>query len=85
MPKLVLGNPHDHFVSGVGISLAFPTDHRSADGHPIWLNVDADGYEHLFDNGLALSAALGLTGGLGGGRLCVPSQSVLSGNGTSMR
>ena len=35
--------------------------------------MDAEVYEHLFANGLAMSAALGLTGGLGGGRLCVPS------------
>jgi len=73
MPKLVLGSGRDRYVAGAGVSIAFPTDSRSATGRPIWLNVDVLGYEHRFDSGLALSAALGLTGGLGGGQLCVPS------------
>jgi hypothetical protein len=72
MPKIVLGQPRDHFVAGVGVSVAFPDNYRVASGHPIWLNIDALGYEHLFDTGIAVSAALGVTGGLGGGQLCLP-------------
>jgi hypothetical protein len=72
MPKIVLGEPHDHFVAGVGVSVGFPTDARVATGHPIWLNIDALGYEHRFDTGIALSAAFGASGGLGGGQLCAP-------------
>jgi hypothetical protein len=73
MPKMVLGRPHDHFVAGAGISLALPTDSRLASGHPIWLNLDALGYEHRFDSGIAVSAAFGVTGGLGGGEVCLPT------------
>lgn len=73
MPKWVFGRGRDHFVTGVGLAIAFPGDSRSASGHPLWLNVDVAGYEHRFDSGLAVSAAVGLTGGLGGGRLCVPA------------
>jgi hypothetical protein len=72
MPKIALGLPHDHFVAGVGLSMAFPDDHYVASGHPIWLNVDALGYEHRFDTGIAVSAAFGFSGGLGGGKLCLP-------------
>jgi hypothetical protein len=72
MPKLALGGPHDHFVAGAGLSVAFPTNTALASGHPVWLNVDALGFEHRFDTGIALSAALGVTHGLGGGELCFP-------------
>lgn len=72
MPKIVLGEPHDHFVAGVGVSVAFPDNTQLAAGHPVWLNIDAIGYEHRFDTGIAFSAALGVTGGLGGGEICVP-------------
>jgi hypothetical protein len=72
MPKIALGQPHDHFVAGVGISVAFPDNPDLAGGHPIWLNVDAVGYEHRFDSGIAISTAAGLSGGLGGGTLCFP-------------
>jgi hypothetical protein len=72
MPKIALGRPHDHFVAGAGVSLALPTDPRVASGHPVWLNIDALGYEHRFDTGIAVSAAFGVTGGLGGGELCLP-------------
>jgi hypothetical protein len=72
MPKIALGQPHDHFVAGVGLSVAFPDNAYIASGHPIWLNVDAVGYEHHFDNGIAVSSSVGLTGGLGGGQICLP-------------
>ena len=35
-------------------------------------HLDAIGYEHQFESGFALSSTLGLTGGLGGGRICFP-------------
>lgn len=72
MPKIALGQPHDHFVAGAGVSVAFPTDSTQASGHPIWLNVDALGYEHRFDTGIAVSTAFGFSGGLGGGKVCFP-------------
>jgi len=72
MPKIALGQPHDHFVAGVGLSVAFPDNAYIASGHPIWLNVDALGYEHRFDTGIAISSTVGFSGGLGGGRLCFP-------------
>jgi hypothetical protein len=34
------------------------------------VNVDAVGYEHLFENGLAIALAAGFFLGLGGGRWC---------------
>lgn len=72
MPKIALGEPHDHFVAGVGVSVAFPDDFRVASGHPIWLNIDALGYEHRFDSGIAVSTTVGASGGLGGGQICSP-------------
>jgi len=72
MPKIALGRPQDHYVAGVGVAMTFPTDPYLASGHPIWLNVDALGYEHRFDTGIAVSTALGFSGGLGGGKLCFP-------------
>ena len=70
MPKLTLGDPQDHFVFGAGVSVAVPWNDTSATGHPLWLNVDAIGYEHLSRGGLAFLAAAGLTHGLGGGQAC---------------
>ncbi len=72
MPKIALGGARDRFVAGFGVSVALPDDARLATGHPVWLNIDAVGYEHRFDTGIALSAALGVTGGLGGGEVCLP-------------
>ncbi len=72
MPKIALGQPRDHFVAGVGVSVAFPDNAWVASGHPIWLTIDALGFEHRFETGIALSAALGVTGGLGGGEICFP-------------
>ncbi len=72
MPKLALGDRRDRFVAGLGASVALPTDPRVASGHPVWLNVDAAGYEHRFDSGFAVSATFGVTGGLGGGQICLP-------------
>jgi hypothetical protein len=72
MPKIVLGESHDHFVAGVGVSVALPDNAVLAGGHPVWLNIDAIGYEHRFDTGIALSAAFGVSGGLGGGTICFP-------------
>jgi hypothetical protein len=72
MAKIVQGGSHDHFVAGVGVSVALPSDTPLASGHPVWLNIDTIGYEHLFDMGIALSAALGVSGGLGGGAICFP-------------
>ena len=72
MPKLTFGWPRLRLVAGAGVAVTVPTDWRVASGHPVWLNVDALGYEARLESGLALSVALGFTGGLGGGRLCVP-------------
>ena len=69
MPKIALGARHDHFVAGAGVSVAFPIDPARASGNPVWLNIDAVGYEHRFDMGIALSVAVGLTAGLGGGEI----------------
>lgn len=71
MPKLVLGGAHDHFVTGVGIGYTIDPDSKFTEGNPVWLNIDALGYEHLFSSGLAFSFAVGITRGLGGGRFCV--------------
>jgi hypothetical protein len=72
MPKLTLGQARDHFVAGVGVAVAIPDDYRVASGHPVWLNIDALGFEHRFESGIAISTAFGVTGGLGGGELCLP-------------
>ena len=72
MPKMVFGGARDHYVGGAGISVTVLSDSQYVSGYPLWLNVDAIGYEHQFDSGLALSWALGFTGGLGGGRICLP-------------
>jgi hypothetical protein len=48
------------------------SDSQYVSGYPVWLNVDAMGYEHRFGNGLAFSLTMGLTAGLGGGRVCPP-------------
>jgi hypothetical protein len=70
MPKLVLGSPRNHFVAGVGLSVADPSNALHATGHPVWLNVDAVGYEMLSNFGLSFLVTLGVTKGLGGGTLC---------------
>lgn len=72
MPKLVLGDGPGRFVAGAGVSVAWPTDGRVAAGHPVWLNLDVLGVEYEFDSGLAFSGSVGVTGGLGGGQICVP-------------
>jgi hypothetical protein len=72
MPKVVFGGERDYFVAGAGISVTVLSDSQYVSGYPLWLNVDALGYEHQFDSRLAFSLALGLTGGLGGGRVCLP-------------
>jgi hypothetical protein len=71
MPKLVLGAPRDHFVTGVGIGYTIAPEQTKTAGNPVWLNVDALGYEHLFQGGFALAFAVGFTRGLGGGSTCV--------------
>src|SRR5438046_4406654 len=53
MPKLVLGGARDHFVTGIGIAYTISPDARFTDGNPVWLNIDALGYEHLFASGFA--------------------------------
>src|SRR5204862_6961926 len=70
MPKLTIGNCHDHFVLGAGVSVAVPLNGASATGHPIWLNVDAAGYEHMSRHGFAFLIAAGFKAGLGGGKVC---------------
>jgi hypothetical protein len=70
MPKVVLGYPRSHFVAGVGLSIADPTNPVHGTGHPVWLNVDAIGYELVSSYGLAFLIAAGFTKGLGGGTLC---------------
>lgn len=71
MPKIVLGGARDHFVTGIGIAYTISPDTRFTDGNPVWLNIDALGYEHLFASGFAFSFAVGIDRGLGGGRFCV--------------
>jgi hypothetical protein len=70
MPKLVLGNVRDRFVTGLGIAIAVPAWTMLADGLPIWLNIDALGYEHRFDHGSSFTFGGGLAVGLGGGHVC---------------
>lgn len=70
MPKLTIGGSRDHFVAGAGVSVAFPWRAMTATGHPVWLNVDAAGYEHMSKHGFAFLVAVGFTGGLGGGTVC---------------
>jgi hypothetical protein len=70
MPKVVFGYPRNHFVAGVGLSVADPTNSSNATGHPVWLNVDAAGYELVSNYGFAFLIAAGVTRGLGGGSLC---------------
>ena len=72
MPKMVFGGARDHYVVGAGIAVTVLSDSQYVSGYPLWLNVDAIGYEHQFDSGLAFSWGLGFTGGLGGGRICLP-------------
>ena len=55
MPQAVFFEGRDHFITGVGVAVAFTNNSNHSDGHPVWLNVDAIGYEHRFPNGLALS------------------------------
>lgn len=71
MPKFVFGGPRDHFVTGLGLAVTFPTDGKIADGNPVWLNYDALGYEHQFESGIGLSFAVGIDYGIGGGRFCI--------------
>jgi hypothetical protein len=71
MPKVSFGTERDRYVGGVGVSVTVPPRHdECCDASPIWLVVDAIGYEHRFDSGLALGFALGPVLGLGGGRIC---------------
>jgi hypothetical protein len=70
MPKIVLGGREVHFVSGVGVSIASPTNSLHSTGHPIWLNVDAVGIELVSSYGLTFLASAGITRGLGGGGIC---------------
>ena len=60
MPRAVFFQGRDHFITGVGVAVAFPANPKVSDGHPVWLNVDAIGYEHRFPNGLALSVFAGI-------------------------
>jgi hypothetical protein len=72
MPKLALGSGPLRFITGMGVSLSVPTNPQLATGHPIWLHVDLAGIEYRSAEGLALSASVGATFGLGGGDLCAP-------------
>jgi len=72
MPQVVYGGAGDYYVGGAGISVTLLSDSQYVSGYPVWLNIDILGYEHKFDSHLAFSLALGLTGGLGGGRVCFP-------------
>ncbi len=70
MPQFVTGEGRNHFVAGAGVAVALPINDHTTEGHPIWLNLDALGYEHRFASGFSVSFALGITIGLGGGRYC---------------
>jgi len=75
MPKLAFDLAHGshYLVIGAGVSVTFPTQTDGfavATGHPVWLNVDALGYEIRDSFGLSLAFAIGVTRGLGGGQVC---------------
>jgi hypothetical protein len=70
MPKLMFGTRRNHFLCGVGLSVALPTNPAEATGNPVWLNVDALGVEHLSKYGVAFLVAAGFTKGLGNGTAC---------------
>jgi hypothetical protein len=70
MPKAVFFEGRDHVITGAGLAVAFPANPKVSDGHPVWLNVDAIGYEHRFPNGASVSVFAGITYGLGGGNFC---------------
>lgn len=77
MPKVAVDLAHGihYLVIGVGVSVAFPTQTALfgpvvATGHPVWLNVDALGYEVRDANGFSFAFAIGVTRGLGGGQVC---------------
>jgi hypothetical protein len=75
MPKLAFDLAHGvhYLVIGAGVSVAFPKPESLASvatGHPVWLNVDALGYEVRDQYGLSLAFAIGVTRGLGGGQVC---------------
>ena len=69
MPKLIVCDGSNCFVSGAGVSLAIPTS-SAASGFPTWLNVDALGYEYRSAAGPSFSCAIGVGAGLGGGHSC---------------
>ena len=75
MPKLAFDLAHGvhYLLIGAGVSVAFPTQTDSfavATGHPVWLNVDALGYEVREAHGFSFAFAIGVTRGLGGGQIC---------------
>jgi hypothetical protein len=74
MPKLAFDLAHGvhYLMIGVGVSVAFPRPETfgPATGHPVWLNVDALGYEIRDQSGLSIAFAIGVTKGLGGGQVC---------------
>ena len=74
MPKLAFDLAHGvhYLVIGAGVSVAFPKPETfgPATGHPVWLNVDALGYEIRDQYGLSIAFAIGVTKGLGGGQVC---------------
>lgn len=76
MPKLAFDLAHGvhYLVIGAGVSVTFPFQTAvfaaPATGHPVWLNVDALGYEIRDQSGLSIAFAVGVTKGLGGGQVC---------------
>jgi hypothetical protein len=70
-PRYTLGTGRNRFKAGAGLAVAIPLDDKMQTGTPVWLNVDAAGYEHRFRSGLAFTMGFGMTVGLGGGSYCL--------------
>ena len=57
MPGVAFGSTSDRFVAGAGVA-AGVLDFRCP---CYWINVDAAGYEHVYDGGFTLFVAAGIT------------------------
>jgi hypothetical protein len=68
MVKLASGKGNHRFVTGAGVADTIVPAHGRTQGHPVWLNIDAFGYEFRGHSHGFFSAALGFFSLLGGGR-----------------
>ena len=73
-PRLALGGGAHRFIAGARLAVALNASllpkrsHNVMSGTPVLVDLDAAGYEHRFGSGLALSASVGVTVPLGGGK-----------------